>query len=206
MIDVAPVKSISKPTLMAEDTIRRLNSEGFRERFEPLKIVDEAREVLERMPEGKSGIVLGSGPNTKSWKTKGWKTLDIDPSSNADFIVDANQLETLVTPASQDFLMTEFITFDPKGENGVGRGRLLQQANKALKEGATLVVRTAHQEGMATYLPDRRDFVHQMTDYGFQTVVELHQIIDSGGNIKEQEVVYYGKKVAEGYVQNRPQT
>lgn len=204
-LEVTSHKPVPKPALMGTPAISRLNREGLRTTYEPLNIVDEAREVLARMPESKSGIVLGSGPNTESWKQKGWKTLDINPASKADYTTDANKLETVISPNSQDFLHAEFIRFDPKGVEGVGPGRLLQQANKALKDGGIIIVETAHQEGMPTTLPDRQDFIKKMADHGFQAVAELHEIKHPGNGASEQKVVYYGRKLAEGYQEGRPQ-
>lgn len=89
---------VKPPVFIDTQAVKRLNKEGWREHWEPLKIIDEAREATYHLPDDKIGIVLGSGENTPEWKQKGWKTLDIDSSIGADFTVDANYLETVNPP------------------------------------------------------------------------------------------------------------
>lgn len=117
------------------NTIASMNAEGLREAFEPLRVVDQAREALYKMPEGKIGIVLGSGPNTGKWRSRGWVTLDVDPQYGADITGDANYLERFVPDGNLDFVYAECITFDPEAKKGVHPVRLLQQANQALRMG-----------------------------------------------------------------------
>ncbi len=155
------------------------------------------------MPEGHCGLVLGSGPNTEVWRTRGWATLDLQARVGADFTADANYLEDIIPPACLDYVCAENIRFDPKGEQGVGRGRLLDQANKVLKPGGFLIIQTAHKENIpGTTVPDRAKYVNQMRDHGFATVVEVSTLYSLPGaaHMKEQRVVYYGKKLAQGHV------
>lgn len=190
---------------MGADAITRLNTEGLRKSFEPLKIVDEAREALSVMPQGKMGLVLGSGSNTSEWRSRGWYTLDLDPESRADITGDANDLEVHVPTGILDFVYAECINFDPKAEQGVHSTRLLQQVNKALRNGGELIIRTAHGinvPGRVT-VPDKETFAGRMVKHGFRTVVESHKFQSfphpDGGEFSQQEVVYYGQKVADGY-------
>lgn len=192
---------VPEPLNMASDTIERLNSQGMREKFEPLRIVDECREALYDMPEGKEGIVVGSGPNTELWRAKGWKTLDLDPESNADMILNANEMAGTVAPESQDFVYAEAITMDSKGVKGASPARLLNQFNKVLKPGGKLIIQTAHFEGVKTSLPNREGYIKLLQAHGFYGIAELGTIhyLDETGSKYEQRVVYYGEKKRAGF-------
>lgn len=192
---------IPEPITIGESAIRRLNLRGMHREYPPLEIIDRAREATARMPDGKTGVVLGSGPNTTEWKQRGWQTLDIDSRVGADFTIDANRLEEVLPPNSQDFVLAEAITFDQRGRKGVGRGRLLREANIVLKPGGTLIIRSAHIEGRPTaQIPDRHWFADQLRKHGFQAITEVHDIHRlSEENYQDQEVLYYGVKLAEGF-------
>ena len=191
---------VKTPVLISPEAVKRLNGEGVRYGWEPLRIVDEGRIAIARMPEGKSGIVIGSGPNTPEWKTRGWRTLDIDPQAGADMTLDANQLETMVPADSQDFLLSEYLTFDQLGKEGVTPARLLQQANRILKIGGELIIESVSFENLPeSTIPNRLEFAELMAKHGYDTVVEVGEYYHFGEDKKEQRVVYYGKKVASGF-------
>ena len=195
---------VGPPILISDEAVARLNREGLRYTWEPLRVVDEAREAMFRMPDGKSGVVLGSGPNTAEWKGRGWKTLDIDSGAGADFTVDGNLMETVVPAKSQDFLLAECVTMDEGGLNGVGWGRLLNQANAVLKDGGTISVVTAAFEGNSeTTLPPRDWYGEVMAQHGFEAIVEVHKIEAYAPGKTAQKVIYHGQKVAEGFDLNR---
>ncbi len=194
-------RSVPPPEVIGENAVGRLNLLGEREIYPPLDIIGRARIALSKMPEGKAGIVLGSGPNTADWKRRGWKTLDIDPSVGADYTANANETEKHVALSSQDFIFVETIVFDRRGRKGVGPGRLLQQANAVLRPGGILVIKSAHAEGAPNrQVPDRHWYAGQLQKHGFQAVVEVHDINeDPAEQYLDQRVVYYGVKVAEGF-------
>lgn len=151
------------------------------------------------MPDGKRGIVLGSGGNTEVWKKKGWKTLDIKPENKADYVADANKMEKAVAPASQDFLFAEYISFDPTGKKGVIANKLIEQSNKVLRSGGILIIQTGHHEGYpwSDPLPNKTDFSNLMANNGFQTVLEQDKVEVWAGTVRQQSVVYYGKKLTQ---------
>lgn len=195
---------VPKPVVVAEDAVTRLFQQGYREKPETpyLKIKGEAREALARMPDGKKGIVLGSGDKTRSWREKGWSTLDILPESEADYIDNVNYLDNRLRPDTQDFILAEHITFDPAGDRYAVPGRLLKQANKALRPEGILILQTASFENEPeTTIPTREKFARTLTRHGFQTVVEVHpyEEYDEKSDKRVQKVAYYAKKVAEGY-------
>jgi hypothetical protein len=199
-LPVESTQPIQPPIEIAGGAVTRLNREGLRYSWEPLQIIDESREAMHKMPQGKSGIVLGSGPNTEAWKQRGWLTLDIDPSVEADLTIDANLMEQVVPPNSQDFILAEFIRFQKGGVGGVGPGRLLLEANKALKDGGRLIIQSAHKEGVPTSnLPDRNWYANSMTQHGFEVIEELQEIRPLPGNALEQRVTYYGVKKYSGF-------
>lgn len=155
------------------------------------------------MPEGSYGIVLGSGPNTQAWRNRGWATLDLDSAAHADYTADANHLESAVPQNSWDYVCAENIKFDPKGVEGVGPARLLAQANSVLKPGGMLIIQAAHKENFPdSTLPDRNRYVALMREHGFETVVEVtnYHNLPGRGDMSEQKVTYYGKKVAHRHV------
>lgn len=194
---------------LSTDVIQKMNAEGLRQSFQPLEVVGSAREALSRMPEGKSGVVLGAGPNTSEWRSKGWVTLDVDPQYGADITGDANYLERFVPDGSLDFVYAECITFDPEAEKGVHPVRLLQQANQALRMGGELIIQTAnaYNAPAKSTLPRKEEFAEKMIDLGFRTVVESGEVHvfehPGGGECVEQRAVYYGEKVADGYSQEQ---
>lgn len=49
----------------------------------------DVQEAMESLPVGKTGLVLGSGGKTDSWRKRGWWTLDIVGKHRADFVGDA---------------------------------------------------------------------------------------------------------------------
>lgn len=198
------IQEVQPAITIADSAVSRLNREGYRNRWEPLDIVDSSREALVRMPEGKTGIVIGSGPNTAEWKGRGWKTLDINPAVGADMTVDANHLETVVMPGTEDYIFAECVKFDPKGNEGVSPSRLLQQANKTLRTGGLIIVEGVNLENYPdASSPPRKQFAALMTQHGFNAVVEVTEYHHFGEDSKEQRVYYYGRKVATGYDESR---
>lgn len=195
-------RMLPQPLTIGESAVRRLNLQGVRQEYSPLDIIDTARIAMSRMPDGKTGIVLGSGPNTPEWKQKGWQTLDIDQSTGADYPMDANRLEEVIPPSSQDFVLAERILFDYSGRKGVGRGRLLREANIVLKPGGTLIIRSVHVEGSPmAQAPDRNWYANQLRKHGFQAITEVHDMheADPSKGYRQQEVFYYGVRLAEGF-------
>jgi len=187
---------------MSTDAIERLNSQGMREEFAPLKIVDDCREALYAMPGGKEGIVVGSGSNTESWRARGWQTLDIAPGSNADIIHDANWMADILPPESQDYIYAEAIRMDPNGIEGASPARLLNQFNRVLKPGGKLIIETAHFEGIPiSTLPDREQYIKLLQDNGFHGIAELGPIsyLNPERTKYQQSVVYYGEKKRSGF-------
>lgn len=169
---------------------------------ENISPVVEAKLALDKMPEGKQGIVLGVGDNTKLWASKGWKTLDIDPATGADMITDVNYLENVAKAHSQDFLFAEAIKFDPHGKDGAAHARLLQQANKALKMDGSFIIKTASFENYndpSITVPEKNSFLELLTKHGFETVVEAGEPHRRDGNKMVQEITYYAKKTGEGF-------
>ncbi len=136
--------SVQPPRHVSISTISELNRAGERENYPWLNTVDEMRIVLFEMPQGKAGVVLGSGSKSEEWKNRGWYTLDNDPNSGADAIYDANEIAQIIKPDSLDYLYSECITMDTLGIRGVSPARLLNQANIVLKDGGILAIKTAN--------------------------------------------------------------
>lgn len=152
----------------------------------PVKVANRS---LSHMVRGKQGIVLGSGKNTNFWKLVGWKTLDIDPKTGADYIADVNYLGGLVPPQSQDLLFAEHVPFGNNGENRIKPERLIQQAEAVLKPDGILIVRTILNPDI--FDPDQ--FFRLMVCCGFDTQAEYYSFPDSDTN-KITGVDYFGQK------------
>jgi hypothetical protein len=92
------------------------------------------------------------------------------------------------------------------GKEGMTPARLLQQANRVLCGGRSLVIESASFENTSeATVPNRAHFAELMTQHGFDTVVEVSQYHHFGEDKKEQKVVYYGRKTAEGFDASRSQ-
>ena len=197
--DLSKTKVIPKPDEIAKASTIWLRIKNWIKKSESSEIILDARKALTKMPEGKKGIVLGSGGNTNKWRQKGWKTLDIEPKNKADFVADANKMEKAVAPASQDFLFAEFISFDQTGKKGVVAEKLIEQSGKVLKTGGILIIVTGHDEGYPwpDPLPNKTDFAKFMAKNGFQTVLEANKVEIWAETIKQQRVIYYGKKLTD---------
>lgn len=200
-VDSEKWNMVNKPVLMSESTFHRLTNEGGSTNWWALQLVTEGKNIVDnKLSDDQSGIVLGSGDNTQEWKTKGWFTCDINPKFNPDIVVDANDLDERVVPNSQDCLFAECLRFDSLSRNGVSPSRLLNQANKLLREGGILVIETANFEGIEnTNVPKRDRYLSLMAKHGFNAVAEVFPYYDMGGGKLDQKVIYYGKKVVDGY-------
>lgn len=201
--EMASHSQIPEPTLWATEAIKRSMERGLRGENSSLAIVGECRAALYNMPAGEYGLVLGSGPNTSAWRNRGWATLDIDATAHADFTLDANDLERTIPANSLDYVHAECIRFDPDGADGVAPARLLNQANKTLKPGGYIIIQTAHVENSPTAtVPDRYQYGDLMRDHGFETVVEVSRYHTIPGDIHQQRVTYYGRKIAQDHNQS----
>src|SRR5688572_671200 len=196
---LSKAKVIPKTVEIAKAPLIWLKIKNWIKKSESLEIVIDAKKALLNLPEANKGIVLGSGGNTKKWGQKGWRTLDIKPKNKADYIADANKMEKVIAPASQDFLYAEFISFDPTGKKGVIAKKLIEQSSKALKLGGILIIATGHQEGYPWLdpRPSKKEFANLMVEHGFQTVLEAHKVEIWAETIRQQRVIYYGKKLTD---------
>lgn len=166
--------------------------------------VYKMRSAMEQMPQGKKGIVVASGGNTEYWKSKGWKTLDINPDDHADYVADANHMNKVIDVESQDFLLAECPTLEPNGMGGIGWGRLLHQANEVLKTGGIMSIKTAAFEGASeTTLPPVDWFSETMTQHGFNVTVETEPVHEYSPGKTAQRIIYHGQKVANGFDASR---
>ena len=107
--------------------------------FETCKVVEERRS-----PRGISKLIIGSGGNTDAYKKTGWKTLDIDPVENADYILDANYMSEVILLNSQDIIYYENVSFasDESESSGVYPRRIISESAYALKLNGKLIINT----------------------------------------------------------------
>ncbi len=190
---------VDQPRVISNSAVERLTNQGKLVENVNFRVIHECKKVLEKMPEDKKGLILGSGGNTEKWRERGWVTLDIDETCQPDIVGDANYLDDLDL-SDFDYICAECIRFDRQGKLGVSRGRLLDQANKSMPEGGKLIIMTSHAEGKDTEVPDRRWFANLMCRHGFKTVVELFPLQTDRKGVKRQKVVYYGEKIRGGYI------
>ena len=190
---------------LSSAAIFTMNEAGLGGSYEPLIIIDEARvPALSHMPEGKYGVVVGSGPNTPEWAERGWCTLDIDPSCRPQVVADANFMAQAFpehTWGRWDYVLAENIRIDPTGGLGVNPTKLLEEASILLKEGGILTVVSVngYNKSPGATVPDKDIFAGKMCKLGFTTVVESHLVhkyirSDGLGEGVQQRVIYYGRK------------
>lgn len=143
--------------IFSSEQIARLNSEGARFSSHTIRMIDECRDAMERMPLGAKGVVIGPGNNASSWHDRGWETIDILVSVGPTYVADANQLAEVTEGTQYDFVLSEYVTMHPEAghptktlpktgepyyEPAVGHENLLAQANKVLKPSGRLIIKT----------------------------------------------------------------
>lgn len=136
-MDYRPLKVIT-----TQHIDRVLENPKWVEQVSWIKTVDQAKKAIQRMPGGKKGLVIGSGSNTTSWKSKGWQTLDIDPKFNPNYVHDANDLRNL-TPR-HDFILAERLEGEGT-ERGISWDNFLTNANFHLNKEGILIIDTVNQ-------------------------------------------------------------
>jgi curved DNA-binding protein CbpA len=193
-----------KRSSVGEDTTVESHEESGSFEVKAKTILESGREALEKMPDEKTGIVLGAGDNAKFWSERGWKTLDINPEAGADITMDVNDLSDAIPPHSQDFLFSERMKFDPDGRDGAGPARLLQQANNSLKDKGELIIKTVDfldKSDPGLTIPKSAEFMKRLKEHGFEVEVERGKMELEGVNNNErvQPITYYARKVSEGY-------
>jgi len=186
--------------IIGRGQISKLDKQSLGSAANLVSIVKKSHKSLEEMPKGKSGIVIGSGGNTETWKSRGWKTLDRNPRYGADITTDANRLERRVLPKSQDFLFAEELSFDKIGDNdgkyGVKPSNLLEGAREVLRTNGQLLIKTrdlklAHE---TVDIPSKFEFADLMAKHGFDTVIEVGDFEYYANGDIAQEVLYHCRK------------
>src|SRR5690349_12998940 len=83
---------------------------------EPIpSFVSEANKAFIHMPEGKSGIVLGSGEHTNEWQKRGWQAMDYRSEENWKPDIQGNIRDlTSLTQENYDYMYAERIPFAPE--------------------------------------------------------------------------------------------
>lgn len=169
-----------------------------------LKELIECQTVLEKLPEGKVGIVIGAGNNTPKWRGRGWKTLDINLSTNPDIVADANNLEEALQGIQPDYYYCEDLTFDIYGQRGVQPTRLLQQANKTLPMNGKLIVKTANSVNSETSsLPYDDNFQVAGKNHGFRSTILKGELFSYAPEKYQQRVTYIFTKENENWDTSR---
>lgn len=194
-------QQIRPPALVPDSLASELDKKGLR--WEPTDIIMENRKAMYVLPPGKKGVVVGSGKNSFYWKSRGWKTLDIDPNSKADTIADVKNLEHFFIPKSQDYICVEYIPFSSEKNTLYSTADpevFLQQANKVLKSGGELIIKSAHFEKPShAGNPNMTVFPDMLAMHGFEVVVEMgtetHMDPELG---RYFEITYHAKKITEG--------
>lgn len=170
----------------------------------------EAKDNLSgNLPEGKRGIVLGSGVNTDSWNSKGWETLDFDPRFRTTFTEDANLMGGIsYLQERYNLVIAENITFSKTSLDAVGRGKLALEANKLLKDDGILIIRSGHIQpnplvDSVKTLPDISWYPGLLTRHGFEVTVLIFNPTTDERGVTSNNVWYVCKKVSQGYDKKR---
>lgn len=197
---------------LSSEQIAKMNMEGHRFTHHTIQMIDECRDAIEKMPQGKDGIVLGAGPNSRGYAHRGWESIDIDPSVSATYTADANHLSEAVNGKQYDFVMAERLTLGEVAgtpvarvdrdylEPAVGHERLLEQARAVLKDGGRLIIDTVDFGDTLTNLPKSEAYAALMRKHGFAPVLEVKTIddfTDPDKRNKGTEVTWYAEKLKE---------
>lgn len=164
-----------------------------------IQLMWQSKEAMHKMPEGKKGIVIGSGGNTAKWHERGWETLDINPNYKSKHIGDANRLSEIVKERNYDFLLSENISIStvslPKPLlNAVGHRNLLLQAHRVLKKDGALIIQTIDSEKkIEDFRPGTNEYAQLMEAYGFTDISKTKNSMPPG--IKGISVVWYARKI-----------
>lgn len=139
--------------------------------WKPLNTIIEGREVLEQLPPIETGVVIIWRNKTPEWQERGWKILSFNEMIN-------NHMS-----GSLDYLYSKSLTKP---------ARLLEPASQLLKPGGLVIIASRVKEN-ETLKSEKREFVEQMREHGFEVVVELG---DTKSDYGSRRVVYYGRKSA----------
>lgn len=198
---------IGENLALSNDHIAKMNKKGsFDSR---VSLINECREAVYQIPQGKRGLCVGSGWNTKSWKERGWDTLDIDPLVQAKFTANANRMVGVTGIKAYDYIYVEGITMNINEKEGITRGRLLQQANVALKTGGKLMIETADfgKNEKGSILPVAEDFLPLLVKHGFKAYIVINKPNDFNDSMVRTTdgiyVTYYAEKIADGFDEKR---
>ena len=171
----------------------------------------EYSELCSRGAQGRRVLVVGSGLNTQRWRDLSCTTLDLDPQFNPDLVADANYLGKAVNPESQSIIISEYLTLDPTGREGVNLDLFLPQVFASLVKGGKFFFVSAaaiiEPPERITILPPN-EFLGLLKKNGFRNVaswngplgitmkakqVGTKQVVDDF--YADLAVIYYGQKV-----------
>lgn len=147
-----------------------------------LTVTQFMQNLVEHGPrKGESMLVVGSGSNSISWRKSGAQTLDIDPTSRADFIGDANKLADVLQGKKFDIIVTEALT---QGDTGVNMKAFLIQAYKALNVGGKIIIFSAH-IGLMNHakqfkILDFQETQQLLISSGFENIQAYHEKMTAG--------------------------
>jgi len=145
-------------------------------------IATSCKTIMEKAPDG-FFLAIGVGQNNEAWSKKGWQTLDIDNTTGAKYVLDANKMTDKFKPETLDALLVERITINPFGgpilnsnnnEPTLSYDKLLSQAHTLLKKGGKLIFIGADQGKYdLKYHFHSADFQKLFKSHGFSAVLEL---------------------------------
>lgn len=209
MIDGFTTARLDNP-VMSSHAIKTLNRMGAKEGDERLKLIDDCRVAIAKMPQGKRGICVGSGDLTDIWRQRGWETLDLAKEYEPTYAVDANSMIKHLGSDKYDYVYVENISMSNLGgRDGVIRNRLIRQVNAILKKGGKLILQTADfgpLERNCTPLPIAEYFLPFLIKSGFKPYLEVADktiFQDSSKRSLGERVVYYAEKISDNFDRQR---
>lgn len=160
------------------------------------QLVFESKEAMIKMPNGKNGIVIGSGRNTPLWHIKGWETLDINPEYRTKYVGDANQLSKIIPSESYDYILSEYVGISTRSQDllfdALGHKNILAQAMKVLRDDGIVIIQTADSEmKKSEFRLGLVEYAQLMGDFGFSVVLETENMTQLADRVP---VVWYGRK------------
>ncbi len=155
---------------------------------------------------GQKGMVIGSGGNSEHYNSRGWITLDRNPTVGALIVGSGNNIPA--TEGSLDYVVAENLTIDPNytedTADGVFFPALLNESGKALKMGGMLIVCTMYElrgnpNPRITTVPDRNYVETTAINYGYECItISGPMEIEENGD-RTQPIIYALRKIRETY-------
>ncbi len=196
--DLLQESPISGPyRVISSGHLKELLRKGLKDKLPWLQLIGDARAALGKMPESKTGLVVGAGNKTSEWQQKDWQTADIDNSYKPDHTIDANLDLIRLGKENFDFVLAERLA-GMGSIPGVNFHSFVNQAKEVLKPGGILIIDTINHSQKGQTIPNLQEMGKLLKKAGFEFTAELGGIYPKEntrtGEPFQQKIIYYAQK------------